>query len=101
MKSISVNSNEMEVLRVPLETVVLGSLVATTVRDIRAIDKILDILDKASICLVDGAAVDVELEDADFTYLKDRYSQFSSWNPGSSVIRKTVSTVADKLGIGE
>jgi len=60
----------------------------TTIKDIRQIDKICGVIEAA-----DG---DLDLEDADYAYLKQRIGDFSGWIPKS---RKEVIQLADKLGI--
>ena len=60
----------------------------TTIKDIRQIDKI---------CFVIESAGDVlNLEDADYGYLKQRIGDFTGWVPKS---RKEVIVLADKLGL--
>lgn len=57
-----------------------------TVKDLRQIDKICRLLE------VDGERV--ELEDADFNYLKNKFDNYSGWNPQARAI---VISVSDKL----
>jgi len=61
----------------------------TTIKDIRQIDKICTVLET-------GMGGDVDLEDTDFAYLKQRIGDFSGWVPKG---RKEVIALADKLGI--
>jgi hypothetical protein len=61
----------------------------TTIKDIRQIDKICTVLESPS----DGALM---LEDADYSYLKQRISEFPGWRPKS---RKEIIQLSDKLGI--
>jgi len=61
----------------------------TTIKDIRQIDKICGVIEAE-----EGS--DIEFEDADYAYLKQRIGDFSGWLPKS---RKEVIVMADKLGI--
>lgn len=60
--------------------------VRITVKDLRQIDKICKLLETKD--------DKVELEDADFTYLKGKFTEYNSWNPQA---RNIVLPVADKL----
>lgn len=57
-----------------------------TVKDLRQIDKICKVIESAQDTL--------ELEDADFNYLKDKFLGYSSWNPQA---RDIVLPLAEKL----
>ncbi len=61
----------------------------TTIKDIRTIDKICQIVEST-----EGA--EISLEDADYEYMKNRIKGFSGWMPKS---RKDVIALADKLGL--
>jgi hypothetical protein len=60
----------------------------TTLKDVRRIDKICTVIEKSE--------ADVNFEDADFDYLKQRVENFPGWVPAS---RKEVIQLADKLEI--
>jgi hypothetical protein len=60
----------------------------TTIKDIRQIDRICT--------LVEASDGNLDLEDADYEYMKKRINDFSSWVPQ---LRKEIITLADKLGL--
>ena len=61
----------------------------TSIKDIRQIDKICTVIEASG----EG---DLDLEDADYAFLKARIADFPGWMPKS---RKEVIALADKLGI--
>lgn len=85
MKTIkNLNDATKMALRTPLENI--SPRTVNTIKDLRMIDRI---------CLVMEAATDsVQLEDADFTFLKTRFDQFDGWNPK---LRAVVIEASDKL----
>jgi len=56
------------------------------VKDLRQIDKICKVIELPH--------EDIELEDADFTFLKEKFFNYNSWNPHA---RETILIVADSL----
>jgi hypothetical protein len=84
MKSIELTNENKEVLRYALETVETKTV--TTIKDLRVIDKLCQLLEK------DSPIIDIE--DADFTFLKQRFFQYDKWNPS---VRKMILDVAVKL----
>ena len=77
-----------EILKTPLEAAGLRTI--TTVKDLRMIDKICESIESST----DGVVV---LEDADYNYLKQRFTSFETWVPNKQ-IRSRVIQVADILG---
>ena len=86
MKKLILTEDQKVVLKAPLENVVTGS--ATTVADLRKISKLCDAIE------VEGETV--EIEDADFDYLKARFTAFQGWVPEAQT-RARVIAVADIL----
>ncbi len=62
--------------------------VIITVRDLRQIDKICKV--------IESSKDSIELEDADFSYLKNRFDGFTGWNPTQET-RNLIIEVSDKL----
>ncbi len=62
--------------------------VIITVRDLRQIDKICKV--------IEGSEDSIELEDADFNYLKSKFDGFTGWNPTQDT-RNLIMEVSDKL----
>lgn len=78
---------EKGVLKVPLEMISVGGV--TTIAELRRIDKVCGVIEDSE----DGV---IELEDADYQFLLQRFQTFQSWNPA---VRSRILSVADKLGV--
>lgn len=86
MKAIEkISQRNKEILKTPLEASDLRTL--NTVADLRKIDKVIEVIEQSK----NG---NIELEDADFEFLKERFSNFTAWRPQ---VRKDVMEVDDKL----
>ena len=84
----NLNKEHKDALKFILEEVSPNdSQVRITIRDLRQIDKICDIITSS-----EGDFV--ELEDADFAFLKNKFNSYSSWNPQA---RKLVLETAARL----
>jgi hypothetical protein len=77
---------QKDVLIFSLESV--STKTVNTIKDLRMIDKICKILEKPDAI--------IELEDADYTFLKNRFEHYDQWNP-TSEMRKLILETADKL----
>lgn len=77
--------DERDMLKIPLEQVVVGQHI--TLKDIRKIDKVCGLLEKSG---------DVNLEDADFAYLKEKFEAYPNWNPMQGVRQKIIG-MSEKL----
>ena len=87
MKTLTGITPEVKVvLKAPLDSVSPSTV--STIADLRLIDKICTLIDSADSVL--------ELEDADYEYLRKRVASFSNWQPA---VRDRILPVADMLGI--
>ena len=88
MKTLEpLNSEQLAALKFVLEEVNLGeSKPSVTIKDLRQIDKIYNVLETST--------DNIALEDSDFRYLKNKFDSYTGWNPQA---RKIVLSVADVL----
>lgn len=85
MKKIEgITSEDKEVLKAPLEGVTPQSV--NTIEDLRLIDKICTKIDEAKDTL--------DLEDAEFSFLKERMDGYTNWSPTA---RKQILSAVGKL----
>ena len=88
MKKVEgLTTEEMGILKVPLETIDVRGV--NTIADLRKIDKICKVIEGA----LDGV---IELEDADYQYMVQRFQSFQTWNPA---FRGKILTLAEKIGV--
>lgn len=78
---------EMGILKVPLETIDVRGV--NTIADLRKIDKICKVIEGAQ----DGV---IEMEDADYQYMIQRFQVFQTWNPA---FRGKIMPLAEKIGV--
>lgn len=83
-KIVGIILEDKEVLKAPLEGVTPQSV--NTIADLRMIDKI---------CIkIEEAQDTVELEDTEFSFLKERMDNYTNWSPSA---RRQILTAFDKL----
>lgn len=75
---------DKEVFKAPLEQVTPQTV--NTIADLRLIDKLCD--------KIDGAKDSLDLEDTEFSFLKERFDSYTNWSPSA---RKQIISAADKL----
>ena len=91
MKTIkNLTQEDKEILKVPCEQVAPNSIV--TISYLRQIDKICNVIEQSK--------EDLELEDADYHYLKNKFVAFTGWN-SSLEARRAILAVSAKLNIVE
>lgn len=63
--------------------------ITITIKDLRQIDKICSVIESSN------DAEFIDLEDADFNYLKNKFDSYNSWNPTSRKIILDTSSMLD------
>jgi len=84
-------TSDGDLLKTPLNTVVLGRGGVNTIDALRQIDKICNMIDKAM-----GVEKTLLLEEADYGFLKKKHAEYTNWSPQDD-IRKCIIKMSDKL----
>ncbi len=88
MKRLELTEMERNALKVPLEQLQPGATKGFTVKELRSALKICTALEQSS-----GV---VEIEDADWTFLKRRFDTYDGWMPDPEA-RAVILSLADKM----
>jgi len=89
-------TSDGELLKTPLNTVVMNSREPITRATLRQIDKICDIIDTAQA----SQEKTLLLEDADYKFLRERHDKYGNWSPQDD-IRKCILKMGEKLESAE
>jgi hypothetical protein len=89
MKQLKLTQEQKDIIKFPLENISpTDNKSIVLIKDLRQIDKICKVLESPSDT--------IELEDADFVYMKNKFTSYNGWNP-SGDIRSSLIAIADIL----